>query len=245
MATNKRRLAKIRLNTVLITRPYTSAIRTKPLFEAAGFSTWVAPVFNIIPLLTELTFTTYDALITTSQAAIEILATRTSNRSIPLFCAGKASCDIARSLGFQHIYYPESPGATELVVLLKKSSFSSFAYLSGEIIKVDISRELREFPEYHIDTFCIYKTSPVTAWNDDTLALFKANKINLISFFSEHTADLTLNLMHKHDLIKYTPTIQALCLSKVISHRISPYFWKNINIASTTEGLIATLVKEH
>jgi uroporphyrinogen-III synthase len=254
MATNKRRMAEISLRkmNVLITRPKESAKRTARVIESLGHTTTLAPVSSITTLNVDVPYSQLDALITTSANAIEIMATQTERRDIPLFCVGAASADFARELGFQTILYPEVPGATGLIEVIKTSPYRRLAYLHGEIVKVDIKRVLsqswsQDSPQVQnlqIDSFCVYKTEQAPSWSDEIIAQFHEETIAAITFYSERSAELTLNFLKKHGLLRHTASIHALCLSHSIAEKVLAYFWKSINIASTTRELIGNLEVE-
>ncbi|MDP3371372.1 MAG: uroporphyrinogen-III synthase [Candidatus Paracaedibacteraceae bacterium] len=229
--------------TVLITRPFTAAKRTELLFKLAGLSTWIDPVLTITQLPQIIHFDDYDALITTSANGVESLATYTENRHFPLFCVGSASRYVAHDLGFKNIFYPENPGARELIQLISMSHYRRFAYIHGETIKIDIARALSALGN-KVEAYRTYTTHPTLAFADETLSLFYSEKITAITFYSEQSALLILKLIEKHKLSKYTKSIQALCLSQSISKRISSYFWKDVNIRSTTAELVATLTRK-
>lgn len=230
--------------TVLITRPFLAAKRTEALFQSACISTWIDPVLRIVHIPRTIVFDNYNAIITTSANAVESLVTHTENRHLPLFCAGFASSCVAHDLGFKNTFYPAEPGASGLIQLIKESPYKRFAYIHGETVKTDIAQALPALGS-KVDSYCTYKTVPTLKWTEETLSLFKNNAITAITFYSEQSAISTVQLIEKHRLSAHTKSIQALCLSKEISDRISPYFWKDINIRSTTAGLIATLRREH
>jgi uroporphyrinogen-III synthase len=229
--------------TILITRPLAAAKRTEQAFQLAGFETWIAPVLTIIPLQVTINPAAYDAIITTSANGVESVATLTQDRDTPIFCAGKTSATVVYELGFTSAFYPSEPGGKELITLIKQSSFKRFAYIRGEVIKIDIAHALQDVPDVHVDTYITYKTVPTSAWTDETLDLFHTNKISAITFYSEHSAQIILNLLNTHNFLDYTPFITALCLSPAIAEAIQSIVWKNIEIASTSDELVANLLK--
>ncbi len=229
--------------TILITRPLAAAKRTEQAFQLAGFETWIDPVLTIIPLQANINPAAYDAIITTSANGVESVATLTQHHSTPIFCAGKASATFAYELGFTSVFYPSEPGAKGLITLINQSSFKRFAYIRGEIIKIDIAHALQDVPDVHVDTYITYKTVPTTVWTDETISMFHNRKITTITFYSEHNAQIILNLLNTHDLLDYTTFITALCLSPTIAKAIQSIMWKNIEIASTSDGFVANLLK--
>lgn len=219
--------------TILITRPLAAAKRTEQSFNETGFATWIDPVLTIIPLSLNITIDAYDAIITTSVAGVESLAAITTNRIIPIFCAGAASAAIARELGFTSIFYPTEPGGIGLIPLIKQSPFKRFAYIRGETIKIDIAIALSDIPNLFVDSYVAYKAIPTAAWTDKTIALFHSHKITAITFYSEHSARVTLDLLRAHNLLSYTPSITALCLSDSIAEVIYGIIWKEIKITAS------------
>ena len=218
--------------TILITRPLAAAKRTEHIFQTAGLSTWCDPVLTIIPLPAQIDPRTYDAIVTTSANGVETFTALTQHRALPIFCAGAASAAIAHDLGFTSIFYPVNPGGKELITLIKQSPFKRFAYIRGEVVKIDIAQALQGIPAIHIDTYITYKTVPTPTWTDETIALFHAKKITAITFYSEHSTQVTLDLLRKHGLINHTPFITALCLSEAIADRLKGFSWREIDISS-------------
>ena len=218
--------------TILITRPLAAAKRTAQAFQSAGFETWIDPVLTIIPLKTTIDSAEYDAIITTSANGVESFAAQTQRLDTPIFCAGAASAATAQEHGFTSVFHPTEPGAKELITLIKQSPFRHFAYIRGKVIKINIADALANTEGIHIDTYITYKTVPTSAWTDETLNLFHSKKISAITFYSEHSARVTLDLLHAHDLSQHTPSITALCLSDAISEVIHDMAWKNIDILS-------------
>ncbi|MES2252854.1 MAG: hypothetical protein V4482_04115 [Pseudomonadota bacterium] len=60
-----------------------------------------------------------------------------------------------------------------------------------------------------------------------------SGKITAITFYSEYSARVTLDLLRAHNLIHYTPSITALCLSNAIADEVRVLAWKEINIPSS------------
>ena len=232
MATDKRRLAKISM-TVLITRPLAAAKRTEQAFQAIGVATWINPVLTIIHLPAIINPAAYDAIITTSANGVESFAQLTQNRNTPIFCAGDASAAVACELGFTSIFYPEKSGGKELITLIRKSPFKRYAYIRGEVIKIDVADALANIAGTHIEAYITYKTVPTSAWTDETLNLFHAKKITAITFYSEHSAQVTLDLLKAHNLLGYTPFITALCLSEGIAGVLRESVWKEVKTESS------------
>lgn len=229
MATNKRGLAKTDM-TVLITRPLQAAKRTQTLFQLNAISTWIDPVLTISPLPITINIENYDAIIATSSAGIESLAPLVKKQATPLFCVGEPSAKLAQKLGFKSIYYPQKPGGKNLAHLIKQSTFKRFAYIRGEIVKIDMAHALAGAKDIHVDSFIAYKTIPTKTFSDKTLDLFHNKQITAITFYSEQSARITTDLLHKHNLLDYTASITALCLSDAIARILKPFIWKAIKI---------------
>ncbi len=214
--------------TILITRPLAAAKRTEQAFQLAGLKTWIDPVLTITPLPSTIDSAAYDAIITTSTNGVESFAALTQHHDIPTFCAGAASAAIACELGFTSVFHPTAPGAKGLITLIKQSPFKRFAYIRGEVVKINIADALANIEGIHIDTYITYKTLPTTGWTDETIALFHAKKITAITFYSEHSARVTLDLLRKHNLSDYTPSVTALCLSEAIADVLKDFVWQAI-----------------
>ena len=106
-------------------------------------------------------------------------------------------------------------------------SVKRFAYIRGEVVKIDIAKALGD-TNANVDTYITYKTIPTSAWTDETLNLFHNRKITAITFYSEHSAHVTLDLLRAHNLLGCTPSITALCLSEAISDVLKDFVWQAI-----------------
>ncbi len=226
---------------LLITRPLKQAERMQRLADTHEVLTWIAPVMTTVmmPVFELVDFDHYDAFITTSMSGIDCLVEMTVRRDIPLFCAGFMSAEVAREYGFRIVHCAETPGAAGIVNYLKMFAFDRVAYFHGATIKMDIAAKCSDF--MIVDSFCVYKTVPVVQWADETIALFHKNEIQAITFYSEKSALITLDLLRAHSVLSFTPSIVALCLSPAIADIISKHLWKNVYIASTSSELIAIL----
>jgi len=233
MAANKGRLAEIAM-TVLITRPLVAAKRTEHAFQSAGFETWIDPVLTVMPTRVAITPDTYEAIITTSGNGVESLAARTHDRDTPIFCAGSASAAIARELGFTSVLYPVTPGGRALISIIRESPFKRFAYVRGEVVKIDLAQAFQDMADVHVATYITYKTVPTAAWKHETIALFESGKITAITFYSEYSAQVTLDLLSRHDLMHDTRAITALCFSDAIAKVIQGLAWRNVDVCNST-----------
>lgn len=233
------------MNRILITRPQKQAERMQALLQAEGFSTWIDPVLTtvVLPLMCDINLDAYDACVTTSASGVECLAKITTCRDIPIFCAGPASAGTAKEFGFSVVFCANELGGLALVHLLKQSCFRNVAYVHGEQVKIDIAKECLTLG-INVDSFCLYKTVPAKQWSDETVMFFREREIYALTFYSEKSASVTLDLLRSHNLFSYTDTIHALCLSPAIAAIISKQLWKNVHIASTSAELIAILRNE-
>ncbi len=221
--------------TILITRPVDFSTKTEQQFKAAGYDTWKDPVLTIERFPVKIDFDVYDAVITTSMVAIHACAQLRAPCALPFFCAGKASAEFAKDQGFSRVFHPNEPGAMGIFPLICASEYNRFVYIHGETIKVDLASELRTINR-SVDCFCVYKTTPCAAWHDDTLRLFHQQKISAITFFSEKSAQATLDLMDKHQLTRFIPHIRALCISDAVADVVRSYGWRSIEYLGEDRG---------
>ncbi len=89
---------------VLVTRPLEDAKETARLLEAMGHEAVIAPLLEIRfhdgPLIS---LEGVQAILATSANGVRALARRTSERSLPVFCAGPQTAEAAREAGFTEI----------------------------------------------------------------------------------------------------------------------------------------------
>ncbi len=231
--------------TVLITRPFPSAVETAKVWELSGFKTVLAPLLRVQFLSVDLpSFELYQAVITTSAMAVRSLAQLTSCRTMPLWCVGKTSRSVARNLGFEKVFSPslDAENALSLIECLRSSvdRQKPVLYCCGDRTQVDLPGILMA-DQIKVDTRVVYQMIPVqTSWSLLQTFLQKPQTLG-ITFYSQRTVQVFRDFLYHTRLFKIYYDCYPLVLSLKIAENIRPFFKNSPIIGSTTPRLIATL----
>ena len=189
-----------------------------PLFE---------PVFFAIPPLEN-----PQALIITSKNALRALKDNDHLKKIPLYVVGDQTAALARQLGFITVFSAagNSKNLQELVAQQAQPEKGVLYYLSGQIIKRDIARELRVLG-FKVQRQVVYKINDIERFSNSLVTDFLNKKISHVLFFSPRTTELFVNLVKASKLEKEVSLNKALCLSYDIAEKAQKILWKEIWIS--------------
>ena len=233
------------MNTILVTRPETSATYDVMLWRQAGFEVILAPLLTVNFVPTQLPYLeNYQSVITTSVQAILALAHLTPQRDFPLWCVGQSSAKVAADCGFQNIFIP--PDGQENAFGLANAIAQHLIrgrllYICGKQTQFNIV-EFLTLKDIQVDQAILYETQPNKAyWSqiDDFCA--NPNKIG-VTFYSQRTAQVFKDYASSKKFnFKIDKGCWPLTLSHAIADHIQAFFYEPPIIASTTKQLIANL----
>ncbi len=190
---------------IWITRSQPGAAKSANFWQSAGFETIVAPLINIAPpsVMPPLLPRNID-LIVTSQNALLSLVEFTDVRSWNIWAVGEVTAEMARNMGFNLTGVGGGSAASLLELIVEKnvSSETSFAYISGQNIRLDISQQLRK-RGFQAERHIYYENSPVSQMPDIDLT-----KISHIGLYSPMAAQVLTSFAPK------TSQISTISISK-------------------------------
>ena len=158
----------------------------------------------------------YLMLIITSKFAAQ-LAAKSLKHEVECAAVGCASAEILRQNPLIKIIYIAN-SANQLIQWLSKQKLSKAAYLSGNIITV-------EMPKF-VDRYQIYHTKYAIALSNELQSMIKGMQIKAVVLYSRNSARIFLELCQNALLLDYLKDIKALTLSQKIGKDLSSYFAK-------------------
>lgn len=134
--------------TVWITRSEPGAVKSRTIWERAGFDCYMKPVIavSIAPHMPK-PLPDRAVLLITSQNALRILGILTDRRDWPVMTVGDASAAMARKMGFEDVLSAKGNGQDLLEMVQKvyePGSQKVFVYASGANIRLNLATALRE-----------------------------------------------------------------------------------------------------
>lgn len=211
--------------TLLLTRPQEEAQKTASFLEKKGFHVLFLPLFTSVerPFSATPPVTPFQAIIATSQRALQIFAARTSCRSTSLYTVGDRTAALARSLGFSQV---SSAGGTalDLVRLIAKEcvpDIGNILYISGAHTSHDLAALLAR-KGFTVHQEILYTMKPSVLHLPEPLACsFKRQEIAGTLLFSAQTALSFSRLMRQSGLGENCEIGYLFCLSQAVAQALS------------------------
>lgn len=208
----------MQLPSIWITRPEAQAQKLAAMLAKKGIPAIVAPVMEIhASPLTHLPLKP-DALVLTSQHALEALAALPPNwRDIPVYAAGSTTADAAAQLGYPSLTGWRD-GALAMLQRLRETlpRESSVLYLAGDTLHVDVASLLRT-DGYDVEQRTVYEAMGIEKPAAPLVAALRAQQVIALTCYSSRSAKLAARQLENAGLAEALHTLKALCLSGAIS----------------------------
>lgn len=235
---------------ILLTRPKDDAMHTAQLLEARGFQTISAPVMELSYLphdhnLSKIMDTT-QLIILTSRHAVASLASLNIHPNIPIYCVGRSTGDIARSI-LSHSPITTSDGdESDLLTLIDTTipTTHSIYYPHGIHITGNLISSLKN-KGYAIVDKSVYNMQPARHFSTDVIAALMQHRCHGVSFYSKRSAQLFTQLIEHHQLQASLSSLHAFCLSETIAKSLHSTSFKSIHSSSAPheESLLEFIAK--
>ncbi len=222
--------------TILLTRPQAQSEQLAARLKNLGHTVYICPMLEIEKCsYAPVNFETYDAIILTSQNALEVSKLETSK---PVFCVGQALQVQLKEQSCTNIIM--APTAKDLADEIEKSAYRSFMYLRGEDIRHDLKAAL---PGKHIEECIVYKAHTLQDIPEDIQALLQEGGIDVALFFSVRTGQAFTEAIQSAGLTDTLKRTKALCLSAPVLESVSVLPWKDSKAAAhpDTDSLLSLL----
>lgn len=216
-------------NSIIIIRQHSDALKTAKILAKHGCESFIEPAFTVkvivdnLQQLIDLAPHHYAVIITSKNAiqAIEKFHNFITNNKFIIL--GKASCALAKKLGFNNIEFAGSNIHQLQQYLTKNYHAMNFLYASG----LNITAELNfENCNNNITRMVVYKTIATPLLSDEFKEKLVSNEFAAIMFFSAKTALMWHQLLQQQSLAQYTKNLTAFCLSDTIAKCVASYGFK-------------------
>jgi uroporphyrinogen-III synthase len=215
---------------ILLTRPLEDCSEMIVKFKSLGHQVSHLPLLNIDKVnYEEINFSEYKGIIFTSANAVKFLEHRKIDKQILCFCVGTATEKQARSIGFQNVIAAEGnvENLKELVLQNFDQNNGKLIYISGEIISVDLDRQLvRE--GYNIKRIVNYRTIHNQNFDENFVKKLKLNMPDMVYVYSQNSALSFLNFIKIHQSQSLWMNTNLMCIGEKTSSILNEIKWKKI-----------------
>ncbi len=217
--------ARAHANLVLITRPEAISASLEARLAARGQALLEQPLLQTEPLPADLPATEkYQAIVASSGVAVEILATRTDDRSCKLYVVGAAAARAASEAGFVQV--ETAPTANALAAVIRAAlspTDGPLLYAAGVHRARDMRRLLSAFT---VDLVELYAAEKVRTLDGGVRHALRQGDVVQIAFYSARAVDAFVAAASQAGVLRQAQSATALCLSPRIAARLRAYGWR-------------------
>ena len=231
---------------ILITRPYSDALKTAEKLKLNGFDCLIEPMLKIknLSISMNIIFDSYVILIT-SKNAVWALNNYISNKNIPILVVGSVTTNLIRQHQFNNILCTYKT-INDLLVNIEVHNINNILYLRGMDVCIDLDNILfnRGITLHSIIVYEALKSHVLSSVCINKI-LFK--KIKYILFFSNRTAKTFVDLTYKYNLYKHYQDVVACSVSKNVGNVLRKLQWKEVKIAKIPDedSLLSLVFNKH
>lgn len=217
---------------VIITRNYQDAERTAFQFGTLPIEPIIAPMFSVeplqemVPLIYQYSHFPFQAILVTSQYAIELFALHCQRRDIVVYTVGTHTATVVRSYGFINVVICPAGNAVSLEETIRHycaPSQGPLLYLRGKETAYDLEHALTS-AGYQVYEIITYATKPTRQLSASVLTIFSSEPCGIVLFYSEKTAEIFYRLIQKEML---TDTLRQWAMI-AISRKVNMVFPSNV-----------------
>jgi uroporphyrinogen-III synthase len=181
-----------------------------------------------------------DAILVTSRHGVQALAILTEMRDHYLVCVGESTAKSALSAGFTRI--SAAGGNARLLMQHVTAGYdegSRFLYISGDHVRTDLSVTLGE-AGMQVERIVAYESVAADQLSDTLVEQLRRGQIDAVTFLSQRTAEIFLQLLEKHEILEAVSDLRVFCMSEAVSDVLSEWPWKSVHVAA--DATLASLV---
>ena len=235
---------------VLNTRPEMEAVALDQRLEELGHTSIPCPLLAIRPRPgAQVDLAGVQAIAMTSAAAVRAIAALDPARDLPVYAVGKATADVASSLGYRHV----AVGGGDVQALGGRMiqdldpAAGTVLHPRGGTVAGDLGGDLTG-AGFTVRTAVLYDAEPAKALPEaGRRALDPAAEMPLdaVLLFSPRTAATFVSLVTEADLTVPCESLSALCLSPVVAEAAGALRWRRVAAAAAPdqESLLTLLVE--
>ena len=197
---------------ILLTRPLKSSQKIAKNLAHKNISSLVQPLFSIIQVKNLQPETRFlQAVLITSSAAVFALKKLAINLNILILTVGEKTAAAAKKLGYKNVLAANNSAALLLDLALEKLSANQglVLYLSGEIITLDLAKELNE-KDFLAEKIVVYKTVEKENFSIKTISEIQSGNIAEVWLYSKNSAKIFYKLAGKHNLLECLKELKIL-----------------------------------
>lgn len=178
-----------------------------------------------------------DALIFTSQTAVELAIPHLRTRTMPVYAVGSATAELASNAGFETILCANGT-AEHLLHVIDGADFRAGVYLSAR----HVSRDLAVARPGMIKRQVIYETQMAHDFSEPALDLITSGKFFTVPFYSPRTLEAFERLTRRDGLEKFLSNATAVLIHRRLQAKMT-LSWGAVRIANdpTTDSIVTEI----
>jgi len=223
---------------ILLIRPEPESHTSAEALEKRGYEAIISPLLEIKPK-TSIFIEPADVYLLTSQNGAKVFAEVFQEFETPLYSIGEKTTKELEKASFRNIKTAQGDARDLIKLVQKEASLSQkLVHLSGDVISVDIAKELKQ-KGYNASRQIIYKTEYLKVLPLNVLKALEKNEIRAVFIYSSKSAKIIVQALKNIEL----GAIYAICLSDKIAGHVRGLIWADIYVSSqkTTLSLIDQL----
>ncbi len=176
----------------------------------------------------------YDAVIFTSQIAVEMLEGAAAWREKAAYAVGPATADAARRAGFSRTVQT-GLDSTDLIAFLATAGFRQAFYPSAEDVSADVSLD----DPVRIRRLAVYRMAPSRVLSPDVLKLARAGAPVLVPLFSRRSVQTVERLLKDAGISAQDTCLVAVAISAdVLGPDAGPWQRQGVADKPTLEAVV-------
>ena len=215
---------------ILLTRPLEDCSEMIIKFKSLGHQVSHLPLLSIEKVdYEQINSLNFKGMIFTSANAVKFLDLKNIDKNLQCFCVGSATEKKARSVGFQNVIAAEGnvENLKELVLQNFDHKDGKLIYVSGEIISVDLDKELTK-EGYNIKRIVNYKTTHNQKFDESFVKELKLKIPDMVYIYSQNSALSLLNFIKIHQSESLWMNTNLMCIGEKTSSILNEIKWKKI-----------------
>lgn len=216
---------------IINTRPVEYDFEMFRAFDRCGHQVLACPVLTSRPLPWPKTaLDNIDALIVTSQIAVDVVARKPVSRDLPMLAVGTATASAARNANFSDVI--DGGGTAEnLLRVIDATFFRAGLYASA----LHVSRDLAIARPNRIRRLAVYEMEAVEKLPQSVIDAFHSDEEIIVPFYSPRSFQIFESLVEKHLLGEYLARATAVGIhERVLSN--PTLRWGRTRIAAAPDG---------
>lgn len=237
--------------TVLLTRPLIDSLELSSQLNHINVPTLIEPMFRVEyfsnhRVAAAIADPSTRAVIFTSKNAAAALSSIPvlSAVALRIFVVGEKTARYVKKLGFINVFFENNVEDLVKSIIQECAHMEgTLIYPRGEIITMDIKAILHSH-NITVQEFLIYKTIETTSLSAEVISKLQSKDIKFIVLFSQNTAAILFQLLHKSKAEKYVKDVTILVISSKIQDFINTFTVYNKVRVFKDESTLFEIIRE-